>query len=86
MGVGFVFAVAVLAISVVSFPLLLDREVGSAPRSRPRYARSRPTPGRWRLWGIIVSAGLVLGSIPLLVGLIVVMPVLGNATWHSTAR
>ena len=33
-------------------------------------------------WGLIVAVGLVVGSIPLFVGLIVVMPVLGHATWH----
>jgi uncharacterized membrane protein len=34
------------------------------------------------VWGMIVAAGLVLGTVPLLLGLIVVMPVLGHATWH----
>jgi uncharacterized membrane protein len=34
------------------------------------------------LWGLIVAAALVLGTIPLFVGLVVVMPVLGHATWH----
>ena len=33
-------------------------------------------------WGLIVAGGLVLGSLPALLGLIVVMPVLGHATWH----
>jgi uncharacterized membrane protein len=82
MGVGFVFAVAVLAISVVSFPLLLDREVGLGAAIATSVRAVAANPGPMALWGIIVSAGLVLGSIPLLVGLIVVMPVLGHATWH----
>jgi uncharacterized membrane protein len=34
------------------------------------------------LWGLIIAAGLVLGSIPLFVGLIIVLPVLGHSTWH----
>jgi uncharacterized membrane protein len=34
------------------------------------------------VWGLVVSGGLVLGSLPLFVGLIVVLPVLGHATWH----
>jgi uncharacterized membrane protein len=38
------------------------------------------------VWGVIVAGGLVLGSIPFFVGLIVVMPVLGHATWHHYRR
>jgi uncharacterized membrane protein len=37
-------------------------------------------------WGLIVAAGLVVGTIPLLVGLIVVMPILGHAIWHLYRR
>ena len=81
-GVGFLFAVLVLAISVVSFPLLLDRDVGLgiAIATSLRVAAANPLP--IALWGLIVAGGLVLGSLPLLLGLIVVMPVLGHATWH----
>jgi len=81
-GVGFVFAVAVLAISVVSFPLLLDRDItlGAAVRTSVRAVSAYPAP--MALWGVIVAGGLVIGSIPVLVGLIIVMPVLGHATWH----
>jgi uncharacterized membrane protein len=34
------------------------------------------------VWGLIVAGGLVIGSIPAFLGLIIVMPVLGHATWH----
>jgi uncharacterized membrane protein len=39
-------------------------------------------PGPMAAWGLIVAGGLVIGSIPLFLGLIIVMPVLGHATWH----
>jgi uncharacterized membrane protein len=39
-------------------------------------------PGPMAVWGLIVAGGLAIGSIPLLLGLILVMPVLGHATWH----
>jgi uncharacterized membrane protein len=81
-GVGFIFAVIVLAISVVSVPLLLDREVGVALAIRTSLRAVAANPGPMAAWGLIVAAGLVVGSIPLFVGLIVVMPVLGHATWH----
>lgn len=81
-GVGFLFALFTLTISIVSFPLLLDRDVGldTAVRTSVRAVLANPVP--MALWGLIVAAGLVLGSLPLFLGLIVVLPVLGHATWH----
>ena len=81
-GVGFVFALVVFAISVVSFPLLLDRDVGLgvAVWTSLRAIIANPVP--MAAWGLIIAAGLVLGSIPLLLGLIIVLPVLGHASWH----
>jgi uncharacterized membrane protein len=82
MSVGFVFALVVLAISVVSFPMLLDRDVGLgvAISTSVRVVVANPRP--MAVWGMIVAGGLAIGSIPLLLGLIVVIPVLGHATWH----
>jgi uncharacterized membrane protein len=84
--VGFLFATMVLATSVVSFPLLLDRDVGlpAAVITSMRVAAANPVP--IAAWGLIVTAGLVVGSIPFFLGLIVVMPVLGHATWHLYRR
>lgn len=82
MAVGFGFAVAVLAISVVSFPLLLDRNVGvvTAILTSVKVARANPVP--IAAWGLVVAGLLALGSIPFLLGLVLVMPLLGHATWH----
>lgn len=85
-GVGFLFAVFVLAISIVSVPLLLDRDVGLVAAIATSLRAVAANPGPMALWGLIVAGGLVLGSIPLLLGLIVVMPVLGHATWHLYRR
>jgi uncharacterized membrane protein len=81
-GVGFLFALLALAISVVSFPLFLDREIGvdTAVLTSIRAVAANPVP--MAVWGLIVAGGLVLGTIPFFLGLIVVMPVLGHATWH----
>jgi uncharacterized membrane protein len=81
-GIGFLFAVTVLTISVVSFPLLLDREVGLYAAVATSARAVAANPDTMALWGLIVAGGLVLGSLPLLLGLIFVMPVLGHATWH----
>ena len=85
-GIGFLFAAFVLAISVVSVPLLLDRDVGLTTAVGASLRAVRASPGAMALWGLIVAAGLVIGSLPLLLGLIVVMPVLGHATWHLYRR
>ena len=81
-GVGFLFAVLVLTISVVSFPLLLDRDVGLYTAVATSVRAVATNPGPMAAWGLIVAGALVIGSIPLLLGLIIVMPVLGHATWH----
>jgi uncharacterized membrane protein len=81
-GIGFLFALGVLSISVVSFPLLLDRKVRVSTAIRTSVAVVQANPGPMLAWGFIVAAALVIGSIPALLGLIVAMPVLGHATWH----
>ena len=81
-GVGFLFAVLALAVSVVSFPLLLDRDVGLIGAVGTSVRAVAANPGPMAAWGMIVAGGLVLGSLPAFLGLVVVMPVLGHATWH----
>jgi uncharacterized membrane protein len=80
--VGFFFALLVLVISIVSFPMMLDRHVGigTAVLTSLRVVAVNPVP--IALWGIIAAGGLVVGSIPLFFGLVIVLPVLGHATWH----
>ena len=85
-GVGFCFAALTLAISVVSFPLMLDRDVGLVPAIVASFETSRQNLRAVALWGLIVAAAIALGSIPLFIGLAVVMPVLGHATWRLYRR
>lgn len=86
MATGFLFAALVLATSVVSFPLLLDRHVGLPVAVVTSIRVAALNPGPIAVWGLIVAAGLALGSLPLFLGLIVVLPVLGHATWHLYRR
>lgn len=81
-GVGFLFALLVLIMSVVSFPLLLDRDVGVIAAIGTSIRAARANPGAIALRGLIVAGGLVIGSIPAFLGLVVVLPVLGHTTWH----
>ncbi|MBY0332638.1 MAG: DUF2189 domain-containing protein [Acetobacteraceae bacterium] len=80
--VGFGFALLVLALTAVSFPLLLDRNTTLATALRTSVRACLVNPGTMALWGLLVAALLLLGCIPFFVGLAVVMPVLGHATWH----
>lgn len=85
-GVGFLFAVAALSMGAISFPLLLDRDVGAAVALMTSIRVVAANPLTMALWGFIVAALLVIGSIPFFLGLTVVMPVLGHATWHLYRR
>lgn len=86
MGVGFLFALLVLTISVVSFPMLLDKDAGVGLAIWTSVHVVKANPRAIAAWGLIVAGGLVLGSIPAFLGLIFVMPVLGHATWHLYRR
>ena len=80
--VGFVFAAVTLVVSVVSFPMLVERNIGLAEAVVTSCRVARTSPGAVAAWGLIVAAGLVIGAIPALLGLAVVLPILGHATWH----
>ena len=84
--IGFGFAVLSLCLSIVSFPLLLDRDVGLVPAMVASLRTARDNPAAVAVWGLIVAAALLLGSIPLFIGLAIVMPVLGHATWRLYRR
>jgi uncharacterized membrane protein len=81
-GVGFLFALVALCISVVSFPFMLDRHAtaGEAMVTSMRVAAKNPV--TIAAWGLIVAVLLVAGSLPFFLGLAVVIPLLGHATWH----
>jgi uncharacterized membrane protein len=85
-GVGFVFAVAALAISVVSFPLLLDRHVSTVVAIQTSIQAVRENPVPLAMWGLIIAALLAIGSLPLFLGLAAVLPVLGHSSWHLYRR
>jgi uncharacterized membrane protein len=81
-GVGFLFALVVLLVSAVSFPMLIDRPVSAAEAVTTSFRAVMANPGTMALWGLIVAVGLALGSLPFFIGLAFVLPVLGHATWH----
>lgn len=84
--VGAVFALWVLAISLVSFPMMLDRDVTPGQAVQASLNAFRANPATLTLWGVIVGLMLFGGMALLGVGLAVALPVLGHATWHLYRR
>ncbi len=82
MAVGFCFALVVLATSAMSFPLLLDHGVGVPTALATSWKVFLANPGVMLTWGVVVAVLLFVGSIPFFLGLIIVFPILGHATWH----
>jgi uncharacterized membrane protein len=85
-GVGLLFAVVVFTLSVVSFPLLLDRDLGVMTAVTTSIRAVVANPITMAMWGFIVAGTLAIGSLPFFVGLAVVLPVLGHSTWHLYRR
>ena len=84
--VGALFSVGVLMLTVVSVPMLLDRHVSAGLAIQTSTRAVLANPGVMFVWGLMLAAVLVLGCLPLFVGLAVAMPVLGHATWHLYRR
>src|SRR5690606_35635846 len=80
--VGLLFAIVALATTVIAFQILIDRDVGIVAAVATSARAVAANPVQMALWGLIVAAGLVIGSLLLFAGLAVVIPVLGHATWH----
>jgi len=79
---GFIFAITSLCIGALSFPLLLDKPVGIGAAVQTSLRVMMANPIMMAVWGLIVVGTMVIGALPFLVGLSVVIPVLGHATWH----
>ncbi|HEX3676501.1 MAG TPA: DUF2189 domain-containing protein [Sphingomicrobium sp.] len=83
---GAFFGWFVLALSVVSLPMLVDCDISAAEAVSASWRATHANKGEMVRWGILVTALLVLGSIPAFVGLAFVLPWLGYSTWHLYTR
>lgn len=81
-GIGLIFAVAVFTLSVISFPMLLDRHVSVVTATTTSVRVVLENKVTMAIWGLVVVGALIVATIPFFVGLAVVLPVLGHATWH----
>lgn len=81
-GVGFLFATVAFTLSVVSFPMLLDRDVGIVMAVQTSIRAVLANPIMMGMWGFIIAATLFIGALPVFIGLAVALPVIGHAAWH----
>ncbi len=81
-GVGFLFATVAFTLSVVSFPMLLDRDVGIVMAVQTSIRAVLANPITMGIWGFIIAGTLFIGALPVFVGLAVALPVIGHAAWH----
>jgi uncharacterized membrane protein len=81
-GIGFLFALLTFSISVVSFPLLVDRDVSAPVAIVTSVKAVLANPVTMMAWAAIIATALIVGSLPLFLGLAIVLPVLGHASWH----
>lgn len=84
--VGLLLAMAAACISVISFPLLLERDVGYRVAMMTSLRVVAKNPVTMGVWFLIVAVALAIGTLPLFMGLAVVLPILGHATWHLYRR
>ena len=83
---GFVFALVAFVISLVSFPLVVDKPIDAGAAIRTSIRAVQANPRIIAGWGLRVAGLLFLGTLPAFVGLALVLPVLAYATWHLYTR
>ena len=81
-GAGYIFATVVFTLSVVSFPLLLDRDTGPMVAIQTSIRVVITNPVTMGVWGFFIATALLVGSLPFFFGLAVIVPVIGHASWH----
>jgi uncharacterized membrane protein len=84
--VGALMALAFYAITVVSLPMLVDRDVDFITAIIVSLATMRSNGFVLLAWAVMIAVALFVAMIPLFLGLLVVLPVLGHATWHLYRR
>ena len=85
-GVGAVFATLLFSLTVVSLPMLLEREVDFVTAMLTSLEVVRTSPVVMLVWGALIGALLFVGMLPGFLGLFAVLPLLGHASWHLYRR
>jgi uncharacterized membrane protein len=84
--VGAVFATLLFSITVVSLPLVMDREIDFVTAMIVSFGTVQASPVVMLGWGLFIAVLVFLAMVPGFLGLLIVLPVLGHATWHLYRR
>lgn len=84
--IGAGFAVVLFSFTVVGLPLLLEREVDFITAIITSCRAVAENPGVMAVWAALITIWLFMAILPGFLGLLVVMPVLGHASWHIYRR
>ncbi len=84
--VGAAFATLLFCLTVVSLPMLLDRDVDFVTAMLTSFALVKESPRVMLGWGALIAVCLFLGMLPAFLGLFVVLPLFGHASWHLYRR
>jgi uncharacterized membrane protein len=85
-GFGAVFAFVLFCLTVISLPLLLDKELDFVTAMLTSIAVVKRNPRVMIAWGMVIAALTFLAMLPALLGLFIALPVLGHASWHIYRR
>jgi uncharacterized membrane protein len=80
--VGGALALLLFAVTVVSIPMILDREIDAVSAMITSFRAVLENKGPMLLWGLIIAVSSMIAMVPLFLGMLVVFPVLGHASWH----
>ncbi len=84
--IGAVFASVLFSLTVVSLPLLMDRELDFVTAMITSFGTVQVNPTVMLCWGLIIAVAVFVAMVPAFLGLLIVLPVLGHATWHLYRR
>lgn len=80
--IGAGFAAVLFSITVIGLPLILDREVDLISAIIASFQAVAANPGVMLVWAGVIAGMLFIGILPMFLGLFIVLPVLGHASWH----
>lgn len=84
--VGALMALGFYAVTVVSLPMLVDRDVDFMTAIITSLSAMRANARMLLIWAVLIAAALFIAMLPAFLGLLVALPVLGHATWHLYRR
>lgn len=83
LAVGGLFAGLIYAVSVISIPMMLDKQVDAVTAGLTSLRLVLTQTGVMLCWGAMITLLIVLAMLPYFLGLLIVGPVIGHASWHA---